>query len=522
MAKFKLTAFLIKEDYEDFDSVIRDESFESEHDLNGDIPLEGKIFTGRNHANSPEWLDLLRTGTLDEIPNLINSSTRAVLLIRSHHRIFAFPFGFGRYMIEEESIVRDFGIKVVLNSVNPSKLRSIDTTTFDELTIHARTQTSRSTNVSSFGIDIVRDLLKAVTGQPNNENFGAVITGRDAVQFAYELDEFSNFEQICNYLHERYNSNEYQSSFDWFDNLQMVSDPTLQSILNGKLLEAISTRDENRLHIAPPEVIDWMNIGGFTYTPNGDIKSDLLVSDYFGYLNQRDLEFDTLKRQHINVWNNDRTEIGQKWRLYNCIVFETEHNEDVYILTVGNWFRIDTSFANTVKDYVQAIPNADIDLPLCRHGEYEGIYNDRVSIERDNIITLDRKTITVEGNQIEICDLLTQRGQFIHVKPWKSSSTLSHLFSQGRVSAVTLLQDIGFRRDVRTAIEEIDPTFVDVVNEASINPNDVEVVFAIIDSDHRDLHERLPFFSKLNMMHTVRLLRNLRFKVSKLHIRREP
>lgn len=520
MSKYNLNVFLIKDAYDNFSAVIRDGLTWSEYNLREEYQLEGVIYIGSNSSNHPDWLNLLRTGSLDEIPDIINSSTRAVILIKRQGRLFLFAFGFGRFMIKDEATVKDFGIKVVLNSVNPLKLRSLDTTKFDELTVNSRTQTSRSTSVSAFGIDIARDLLRSVTGKPNNTDLGTVITGRESVQFTYDIDSFSDFATICDYLYERYTSIEYRNNFDWYDNLQMVSDPVLLSNLNARILEAINTQDENKFHLAPYEVINWTGIGGFYFTECGQKNGDLLVQDYFNYVNHRIIDLNKLKRQYIHVWNSDRTDIIQRWRLYECIVFETQEDDDLFILTVGNWFRVEGNFATTVRNYVQTIPDANIILPPCRNNENEGEYNVRVGSEIDNIITLHTREVPLGGSRIEVCDLLTTSGQFIHVKPWKSSSTLSHLFAQGSVSAISLLEDIGFRRDIRSAIEEVDAQFTTVINEAGINPEDLEIIFAIIDSDDRPLEERLPFFSKLNMMHTVRMLRNLRFKVSKYKIPR--
>ncbi|WP_340673733.1 DUF6119 family protein [Brevibacillus agri] len=104
--------------------------------------------------------------------------------------------------------------------------------------------------------------------------------------------------------------------------------------------------------------------------------------------------------------------------------------------------------------------------------------------------------------------------KLIHVKPWDSSSTLSHLFSQGRVSAELLIQEIEFRKLTRQKISGLDISFVNVIEENFFNPREYEIVFAIIDPSNNPLRERLPFFSKLNMMQNVKYLRNLGFSVT--------
>lgn len=521
MPKVNLTCFLIKEDYEEFLDVIKSDIQYDVFPLKAEHNLEGVIVVGANSTQPPQWLDILRDMTGEEIQDLFNSSTRAVIFIKCEQRIFVYPFGFGRYLIKDEAIVKDFGIKVVLNSVQPHKLRSIDTATVNEITIHSRTQTSKTTSVNSFGIDVVKDFLKSVTGEPANTQLGKVITGKESIQLSYEFQEsFNEFHLLCTHLFDRYYSNNYKDNFSWVDNLQVVNDSLLKNLLNQKLLERINHREDDKLHIAPPEIIDWSNIGGFTFTPNSQINDDLDIANYFNYINRHEkLELDQIKRHSVFVWDLGK-ENYIKWKVYDCIVFETDYEQSKYILTMGNWFKVNEEFANLVEGYIREIPDAILTLPECGASEKEGEYNLRVGNEDEDMITLDTKNINYNGSQIEVCDLMTSSGHLIHVKPWKSSSTLSHLFSQGRVSAESLFQDKEFRILTKAKVKEINEDFANRINVEDFDPTHLEIVFAIIDKNENDLHERLPFFSKLNMMQSVKQLRNLRYNVSKCKIRR--
>lgn len=512
----KLTVFLIKQEYQNSQSVLKEDLEYSEHRIKPQFNIDGRIFIGPNPGNTPYWLELLQSGSTRRLPRLNNSSSRAVLFIRYENRIFAFVFGFGRFMLKEECIVRDFGIKVVINSVVPSKLRSIDTSTFDEMTVHSRTQTSRNANVSSFGIDIVRDLLKAVTGEPTDNRFGSNISGREAVQFSYALDSFSDFQVICDYLFQRYISTDYRDNFEWFDNLNMVNDPTMVSQLNESLLTIINNRTHDGFHLAPPEIIDWGSIIGFSFTRHGRITTDILVSDYYNYLGNQQITFEQLKRHCIYVHYLNAE--PDKWSLYNSIVFEAPFGQDTYMLTIGQWFKINNDFAQQVTDYIEAIPDTNILLPPCRHNENEGMYNIRVGSGNNNLINLDRNLIYFDGNQIELCDLISNNGSLIHIKNWRSSSTLSHLFAQGRISASCLVQDISFRRSARGLIEDVNPSLINIIGEDNYDPSNNEIVYAIIYSGQSPIHQRLPFFSKLNMMQATKLLTTMRFHVTKCHI----
>ncbi|MCM3587815.1 TIGR04141 family sporadically distributed protein [Mesobacillus maritimus] len=523
MARLSITSYLIKEEYYDFRDVVREDIEVEYYQLNEEFNLDGLIVVGYTSKNSPQWLQLLQSGSNSDLPELLNSSSRAILFVRSNNRIFAFPFGFGRYLLKDEAIVKDFGIKVVLNSVDPQKLRSIDTATISEMTIHSRTQTSRTTNVNTFGIDVVKDFLKSVTGEPTNEDFGTVITGRESVQFSYDFeDNFRKFGVICTILEEKYNSNSYRENFSWVDNLQIVNDSVLKGQLDQKLINNINGREENKLHLAPPEIIDWNDIGGFSFTEHGNKINDLSIEEYFNYITKFD-EFDLekLKRHSVYTWDNINENRVAKWKLYDCVVFETVYEDETYVLTVGNWFKINHDFANSVDEYVRNIPTSSIDLPPCKQEEKEGEYNLRVGQEVTNMITLDTKNVMYQGSKIEICDLMSKEKHLIHVKPWKSSSTLSHLFSQGKVSSESLFQDVDFRKASREKISEINEDYVEYISEDQYDPSEIEVVYAIIDSSDRELHERLPFFSKLNMIQSVKHLRNIRYKVTQLKIRRE-
>lgn len=56
------------------------------------------------------------------------------------------------------------------------------------------------------------------------------------------------------------------------------------------------------------------------------------------------------------------------------------------------------------------------------------------------MINLDRNNIYYDGSAIEFCDILISNNELIHVKKWYNSSTLSDLFSQGRISGELLLR----------------------------------------------------------------------------------
>ena len=111
--------------------------------------------------------------------------------------------------------------------------------------------------------------------------------------------------------------------------------------------------------------------------------------------------------------------------------------------------------------------------------------------------------------QVEFCDLYSADRKLIHVKRYSGSSTMSHLFNQGVVSAQLLHGERVFRVAVNEKLPEShqlgDPA-------AQITPSDFEVAYAVIAKPGKEL--TLPFFSRLTLRNAVQVLRGLGFGVT--------
>ena len=140
------------------------------------------------------------------------------------------------------------------------------------------------------------------------------------------------------------------------------------------------------------------------------------------------------------------------------------------------------------------------------------------------LLLLDAKTIRPGGasSGIELCDLLTKDGDFVHIKRKSRSSTLSHLFAQGNISAITFLEDGHFRDEIRKeirakTISQAEKTkWLALIPDSSskVERGNFSVSYVVIVGATRTSTNWLPFFSKLNLMQAGRNLQNLSFKVS--------
>ncbi|MDI9412893.1 MAG: TIGR04141 family sporadically distributed protein [Bacillota bacterium] len=514
MTRKDLNVFLIKESYTELESVVEEDYIEEIYPLKKELGIEGKLFVGHNQDRSPNWLEWLQEGLEGDLKPIYNRSTRAVLVIKSNGRIFAFPFGHGRYMLIKKAIVQDFGIKIAMNLADPSSLSSIDTFRISNIIIRHRTQTSNKATIDNFNLDENSMFLQRLTAKPKDSRFGTSTTGRDSARFSFETN-VAKLHELCEELCEIYQAETYKEAFGWYDQLRDITDPEMINKLDQELYEILEAGTDDAFHLAPPEIVDMEEIEAFSFTKGGERQEELSTKAYLEYFQQRDRDMNALKQHRLYAWYNDDT--SKSWSLYNCIFFEFKEDDDVYVLANGLWFQIDENFAKQIETYLESIPDFETELPVSYEGENEASYNKKAAEELD-YLCMDAEMIYYQGNQIEACDLLTPKQQFIHVKIWNSSSTLSHLFSQGQVSAENLLRSQEFREKTKQKQIELNKDFPLNVGSEEISPVAFEIVYAIIYKGKKPIHKRLPFFSKLTMKNAVSGLRALGFKVSKAHI----
>jgi uncharacterized protein (TIGR04141 family) len=95
---------------------------------------------------------------------------------------------------------------------------------------------------------------------------------------------------------------------------------------------------------------------------------------------------------------------------------------------------------------------------MSHRGQTEGEYNYAALTRADwrsSAALLDGRFIRLPGQYpVEACDILSDRGEFIHVKRKARSSTLSHLWEQAFVSAQLLRRRAEARFQVCRHIEE--------------------------------------------------------------------
>lgn len=110
---------------------------------------------------------------------------------------------------------------------------------------------------------------------------------------------------------------------------------------------------------------------------------------------------------------------------------------------------------------------------------------------------------------MEFCDVFSKTKELIHIKRYGGSSTLSHLFYQGVVSAEFFKVDDAYRKLIQDKLPKAFRVF-----DPKVRPTfeEFHVIYGIISRSDNPL--TMPFFSRVGIRHAVRRLQGFGYKVS--------
>lgn len=495
-----LSIFLLKDSIQKKSDAVQDTI-----DLNKTtFNIEGKeicLYSKQNPAHPPSWINIFAPHTHDDLSHLFSSGCAAVLLVKREDRYFAITFGYGRHLLQPDCFEENFGLKVVINAVNPEKLRSVDAHTLESIPVHKRNQASVSTSFAEFGLDVEQDLMYAATGIAQEKEFCNTLSGKDALRISLPF-ELKDIFLILDKANNLFKSDGYKKNFSWIDRMSEIRSSTLKAKLDEKLIEKITQKNFSKTWLAIPEIINWENIAGFRYqkAKRGELSDDISWDGFLAYLNsvEKSICLEILKDQYIHCIDASSDHAAYTWKVYKCVYCEIDLDGCFYSLTNGVWYKIDSDFLNDLDAEIGVIPISSLHLPDYME-KSEDKYNEKVVNEdSDQFVLMDKKNLAYGGgrSKIEVCDIYSKDKKLIHVKRYGGSSVLSHLFSQGLVSIQLILSDGNFRALVN---KKLPKTHKLPAKNIKPKASEFEVVYVIASNDSKTSVLDLPLFSKINL-----------------------
>ena len=519
--KEKLSIYLVKYGVgENISKVIKLENSKPGIDINIS-GLEATLYVKKEPPKPPPpWTKLFIEH--QNLPEDIFGGRKAVgaaFVVKLNENIFVLTFGSGFHLLKNESIERDFGLRVTLNSVDPDKLRSLDKASYDHNPLNSRTQSSIDLGVFDLEVDSEMDMLYAVTGVSTVSAFGSHVTGRDALTLVLEIN-LKGLKDVLLEAISRYKK-DLPKDFEWVENIQRIKDKELQDVLDLELDDILARGEFKNMWLGEPEIIDWESQVGYSFdiyqkTPRHVV---LNIEDLIQYFKEKGISLtsENIKSQAVHI-NDSEYSSMKKWSAYRCLYAEVSSGEEHYILRNGQWFIVNTDFVERVDKYLEGFDAYDFKLPTYAH-DREDDYNEFVKNTHDNIELMDKKFVKIGGpyDKLEFCDLIKDSSEFIHVKYYRSSSTLSHLFSQGFVASEAFIGDSGFRNRLNQKLP--DSTKL-TCTDSRPDPSSYRIVYAI--ATNKSVPKELPFFSKVTLKNALKTLKTLNYKVSVIAIDVDP
>jgi len=492
MKNQKLSIYLIKENFTDHSNVVKD--VKTKEDFSS-----GVLYYKKSFSKEPTWTANFFNKNIEALKNSTASGLYMTKIEYNDTPIhFGISFGHGWQMFKDGVIVEQFGIKTAL-SIIKDEIKKIEKKNFKNGLKDVSEQLGKVGSVADFGFDVEQDIMRAVVGEPENQDlYGKNVVGKDAISISIKKN-VDGINDILLELYKAYVSNKYKERFDWFDNFSSVNDKNLATDLDNEITEKIN--DDSKTNViywlSIPEVIEWEHTKCFKYsTRNNNMEyQDILFDDFKNSLTHDEkstITINLLKSKKVKqIDTNDQ--LVKEWSIYKCLYAEIDFNDEKYLLVSNKYYKVDTTYKNKIES--ECSFDTSFTLPNWDKADHENIYNGKVATNDNTYQCFDggvSQTSLIGKGKIEFADLVKSDKHLVHVKKYGASAVLSHLFSQGLVSADLLLTDKSFRKEV---IKILITSHKSVVTEADPNPSEYTIVYAIGTSKD---DQKLPFFSVIN------------------------
>lgn len=474
--------------------------------------VSGALHIKSRPTTPPWWVSYLNPLVSDALVSTPSGAMSAVLLLEIGSDLVAFSFGQGRHLLAAGKTEPDFGLRTALNLLDPSRLKSLDKRQFEEVALLSRQQVSRSMGLSAFDIDTVRDVLTAVVGEPQDPSLGNRIVGRDSLVLTSSATA-GELASVAATLLEAYRLDTYVEAFGWIDDVRRVRDPETTAALDNALGAAVdAVRDGARhpmLYLAAPEIINWEDVDSFRYGNQGkrDDRSfpDITLEDWLSVpIRSERSTLACMKESRIEMMRSSTSTSASVGTVYACAIHETDLGGTRFVLLAGDWYAISNDFVQQTEARLATLPVSAVEFPEIEAAEREGDYLNRIAPSLVDAVVLDGTLIPHGGghSSIELCDILLGDGTFIHAKKRGRSSVLSHLWSQGVVSARVFKLDDSFRIKARELVPESHTHLFD----GAPAQDAIGVTYLLLGADPDDPCASLPFFSKVALVSAMETL----------------
>ena len=394
-----------------------------------------------------------------------DSHSGGVLLLGVDGVAYEVSYGSGRLIIPDELRDQRFGVRFLIRCLDPGRVQALVRHRPDARGRTDSTIVPAGSPVWTLGIMEGAEVVRRIGGlsadldvtYATKTGTSIKVTGAAGLQMRFGVSpdalvaDIREIERVCR-------ERKPHEALAFIDYIQPVANTGKKKELDEGLDELLGTKDADGriVPVVPVSALDHFSAAhSFTLNigPGRPIPRDRLELEYFLQRTRPRLagtRVDTLRKGHVLMnADDDGTEVlacARADRWLEASLSDAEGRKFFYM--DGTWYEIGDQYVRTSRDEISRLflaqPSLDLPAWYLTAGRDEGDYNANVPCVRTGYVCLDknkrvRDPLGPSRSSVEICDLLGPDYELIHVKRAKGSAPLSHLFSQGLVSAQTLL-----------------------------------------------------------------------------------
>lgn len=292
--KNKLSIYLVKEEFTEENEYIKEDY---PCDILSDIK---SLYYKIGKSKCPGWVRSFFSDEEAYQEIFKTLTTSAVLSVKVDNRIFLLTFGFGRSMINLDTVVDDFGLKVTLGAIGPDDIRKVSIKAVGGNQKMGQEQMPIKSNINDFSVDQNRDLVDMISGvSVKPEIAEGMISGRAMLSVTVDTD-LEHIEGYLSTLLTDYLSDGYKSNFSWIDNIKYIKNNALIEKLDEQLEMKIN-EDPHSIIASIPEIIEWDKAKGFSFksAKSKDIVDDISIDNVVDHFDGDEITVQKLKSNYV-------------------------------------------------------------------------------------------------------------------------------------------------------------------------------------------------------------------------------
>jgi uncharacterized protein (TIGR04141 family) len=452
-----------------------------------------------------------------------------VLLFVLDGTVYEISYGSGRHLIPDEVRDQRFGLRFLIRCLDPGRVQTIVRRRPDARGRTDSTLVPTGAPVWTLGIMESAEIVRRVGGLADDVDVtyatktgtSIKVTGGTGLQMRLAVAPgalVADIREVERVSRER----KPHESFAFIDYIQPIASTQKKAELDAQFDGLLGNSDGGGrvVPVVPVPALDdlsaahsfTLEIGLGTPPPRDQLELRYFLQRTFPM--RAGTRMAALRRGYVRMnADDDGAEVVARIRADRWLeahVADADGRRFFYM--DGNWYEIGDQYVQASRHEIARLlpcqPSLDLPPWYLASGRDEGNYNAHVPCVRGGYVCLDknkrvRDPLGSSRSSVEICDLLGPDNELVHVKRAKGSAPLSHLFSQGLVSAQTL------RYGPHEAREQFAAEVRRLGKGKTLDPDfrPKKVVFAILMENGKELTaDTLYPFSQVTLAHVARVL----------------